>query len=813
MALLIAIGLTGCTGPGVGDPESAASPSATATSATSPSATAPAPAGPDEWRRGVPLEPLTVPAQMVAPADRFDGGALVSGSGDNPALVAAIGTRPGGQRYLRVSRWTGTGFEHGTVTPAVPGTVQSVTVAGNAVMTALAGWSWQAGTITPFLLTSTDRRSWTPADLPAGLAGYRIVAVAVDGGHLLALAQHPNGSAALVSQEAGGSPTVHAVPERPAAQHRDVVALAVSGRTVAVLVSQGPEGDERPHVLRSDDGGATWGEPAPISTARRVSISGIVSLPTGFMVTGAQSADGPDQAGQRATAWFSPDARTWTAESLPEAAGFRWDDNSSHAGAPTAANGHVLVLIDSTSALRSRLLERLPSGQWIDMGATDEVAQGAGFTGTVVPLAEPTGSQAPGSTLVAIDGAGGLSLGRFASGLWATLLTPAVDAPLPFFSQTRSGSADRWRATVRQRHLEPWLENGWVTWWQPTEVRLDPGAIAVVPWDPADLAGFSNVVRGSAGDAELAIASARTDDLSSWHIAGWFRSAPGQPWTPISGFDGTGSRQQAITAAKVGPRWYVGGLGRAAAAEGESEDQASGSDQAMIWSSADGLTFTRADGDFAAGDGSSDIDDICTGADGGPVAVGAVDDAQGTGVAALWTERDGRWVRADLPDPPSAGSHFSTCAMLDGVLIIDGTRGDRAERWSWSAPAGFQLLPAPRVDRPDEGSGPSPTTENAPAEDDSGQAGSDIRFVQPAGSGYVAAGHLDSAAYTGPVLWVSPDARNWQWVPLPVNRPDTWTLVAVVGREVVVLASSRTDSLAWRVPDIDALIAGMPAAG
>lgn len=59
--------------------------------------------------------------------------------------------------------------------------MQSVTVAGNAVMTALAGWSWQAGTITPFLLTSTDRRSWTPADLPAGLAGYRIVAVAVDG--------------------------------------------------------------------------------------------------------------------------------------------------------------------------------------------------------------------------------------------------------------------------------------------------------------------------------------------------------------------------------------------------------------------------------------------------------------------------------------------------------------------------------------------------------------------------------------------------------------------------------------------------------
>lgn len=190
----LGLGLGGCTGNLVVDPGPSTAGAAIADVR---------PTGPDEWRRTVPLEPLTVPAEMVAPADRFDGGAMVSGTPSNPALVAAVGTRPGGERYLRVSRWTGTGFEHGSVTPPAPGSVQAVAAAGNATVTALAGWTWQTGSIAPFLLISTDRRSWTPVDLPVELAGYRIVAVAADGGQLVALAQHPSGSAVVVSLDPG----------------------------------------------------------------------------------------------------------------------------------------------------------------------------------------------------------------------------------------------------------------------------------------------------------------------------------------------------------------------------------------------------------------------------------------------------------------------------------------------------------------------------------------------------------------------------------------------------------------------------------
>ncbi len=144
--------------------------------------------------------------------------------------------------------------------------------------------------------------------------------------------------------------------------------------------------------------------------------------------------------------------------------------------------------------------------------------------------------------------------------------------------------------------------------------------------------------------------------------------------------------------------------------------------------------------------------------------------------------------------------------------MIDGDLGYRSERWSWSAPAGFQLLAPPRVDRAGDGSAPS-TTESATDPGAADQQRSELRSVQSAGSGYVASGRIDSATYTGPVLWVSPDAQRWQWVPLPVHRPDSWSLVSVVDQDVVILCSSATDSQAWRVPDIATVMAGMPASG
>lgn len=78
--------------------------------------------------------------------------------------------------------------------------------------------------------------------------------------------------------------------------------------------------------------------------------------------------------------------------------------------------------------------------------------------------------------------------------------------------------------------------------------------------------------------------------------------------------------------------------------------------------------------------------------------------------------------------------------------------------------------------------------------------------------GHLALGRLDASAHTGPVIWLSPDGQAWQWLPLPVNRPDAWALAPAVGSDVLMLSSSSTGSQAWRIPDVAAVIASIPVA-
>lgn len=220
LLVVAALALAGCTG-------------------SSGSAEPATPPGPDDWRRSVALEPLRVPTEMVAAADRFDLGGMVSATGDRPALVAAIGTRPAGERYLRVSLWDGNAFQHGTVDPGTPGSVQAVTAAGNSTLTVLAGQGWDAGATRPFVLTSTDRKSWTRVALPDSLAGYRPVAATADDDRVVVLAQEVRGAAAVIDVDRTGTSQVHPLPGIPDGQERDLTSIALAGGTVVVTGVQG----------------------------------------------------------------------------------------------------------------------------------------------------------------------------------------------------------------------------------------------------------------------------------------------------------------------------------------------------------------------------------------------------------------------------------------------------------------------------------------------------------------------------------------------------------------------------------------------
>src|SRR5689334_6279999 len=145
----------------------------------------PAPVSPghpttDQWRRSVPIQPLTVPAEMVAKADRLDGGDVIAGEANLPAVNALIRTSPDGRHRLQVSSWDGTSWQPADVGPGVPGEPQMAALAGSDRIAAIGGWTWEAGAIWPYLLTSTDRVTWTPVQLPESLNSATVTAVAVD---------------------------------------------------------------------------------------------------------------------------------------------------------------------------------------------------------------------------------------------------------------------------------------------------------------------------------------------------------------------------------------------------------------------------------------------------------------------------------------------------------------------------------------------------------------------------------------------------------------------------------------------------------
>jgi hypothetical protein len=783
LLVVAALALAGCTG-------------------SSGSAEPATPPGPDDWRRSVALEPLRVPTEMVAAADRFDLGGMVSATGDRPALVAAIGTRPAGERYLRVSLWDGNAFQHGTVDPGTPGSVQAVTAAGNSTLTVLAGQGWDAGATRPFVLTSTDRKSWTRVALPDSLAGYRPVAATADDDRVVVLAQEVRGAAAVIDVDRTGTSQVHPLPGIPDGQERDLTSIALAGGTVVVTGVQGADLVGAPQVIRSTDGGRTWAEPGAIADGAEATINGVTVVGGGFLATGSKPATGEGETGKRATAWFSTDAVTWTAETLPEADGFRWADNSSKAGVPTAAGDYVLTVASSTSSLSSRLLQRQPSGQWIDLGATDAVAQAADADGRVVPIVAPGDNQPPGASFIGIEGVTGSTVGRLRSGVWDTVIATSANQRLPFFQSTRSGAADRWRATIRQRHLES-VSGGWRMWWEPTEVGLSGDALVAVPWDPPQVAGSGNVHRSSSDGAEVALASGFTEDRTAVTVSAWFRAGPGQPWILGTGF-GAQTTEQITTVGHLGGRWLAGGL---RAVDGPRDQQA------MIWTSADGLSWSRADGDFTQDDRESSIDDVCAAPDGTPVAVGSITNPDGTTIGALWIEQAGRWQRADQTAESGPDEGFLTCSTAGGALVIDGSAGDQDRRWTWSQGSSFAPIEPPPVGgdtsgSATEGGGPSAEPSDSPTERDRTQ----LRGVQEAAGGYVASGRIDAAAYVGPVLWLSRDGESWRWVPIPVTRPDAWVVVVVVDDDVVMVSSSDTESQAWRVRDVAAVIAAIPTA-
>lgn len=784
------LGLTACTGSGSpGDPTGATGPAGGSAAPAPPVGTTPP--TPDEWRHDVPMQPLTVPTEMVAAADRLDGGDLIAGTPDRPAVSAVIRTSPDGRRHLRILSWDGTTWQATDVGPDVPGEPQSAALAGGESVAAVGGWTWEAGTIWPYLLTSTDRRTWTPVQLPQSLDGSWVSGVAVDGGRVAAIARNAGGDAAtiVIDPTRTGQPEVTALPAVPDGQRRAVDAIAVKGDALVVTAEQGPPtGETTLLALHSPDAGRTWSESNPIGSGERRGLTGVTALPSGFLITGHDPIpDDPDRS-VRAAAWFSPDGISWQAETVPEPDGFRWKDHNSGLGRPEAAGEYALAVALSTSSRTSRLYQRQPTGEWIALAETNQVADDAGRGGWVAPAVQPTGSGAPGAVFMAIDGAHGTVIGTSASGVWATSVAPTMYRDPPHFSELITGGPE-WRMLTRQRQFLPFGNGGFRTVNEPALVGLSGDALAVLPWDPAQAGDFEDVEPASAGTAEVVLVGRLTENESARTISGWYRAGTGQPWQPVSGF-GEQPDESMLEVIHIGDRWILWG---------NTSDKVTGDvAQAMMWTSADGVSWSRAQGDFADGDRSSSIGRVCTDPAGRPAAVGWLLLTDELLTATMWSEQNGRWQRSTLPADPSVGSRFSWCGTVGGRLVIEGYQDGRRQRWTVDATGAFHPEPDPVVDVviPDRHGFGDPI---------------DLQEVRSVPGGYLATGAIRTSTYSGPVLWLSADGTTWTWIPVPAAQPDPSVHVGVDGADLIVASGATNVSQAWRIPGIGSVIASIPA--
>ena len=777
-----ALGLGACTGPPASSTNSVAPDGG---SAQPPAPVDPGPPTPDQWRRSVPLQPLTGPAEMVAPADRLDGVELIAGTADRPALSAVIRTAPDGRRRLQVSAWDGTSWAAADVGPGVPGEPQSAALAGSDGVAAIGGWTWEAGAIWPYLLTSTDRATWTPVQLPESLNSAMVTGVAVEGGRVVALAQGEQGAAATIVVDGAGSgePVVTFLPAAPDGQRRTLGGLAVAGDTLVLTGRQGPTREGALLAFRSADAGRGWAEPVPISPNEQAEAWGVTHLAAGFVVTGTDLIPDDPSESRQMTAWFSPDGVTWSVESVPEPQDFRWSKQDAALGVPTAAGDYVVAVAGSSNSRSSRLFQRQPSGEWIAVGESDQVADAVGRLGRVAPIVQPSGADGPGAMFVTIGGAHGTVVGRAASGVWTTDVAPAAYRDPPTFSELVSGRL----ALIRQRQFLPFRDGGFRTINEPALVGLAGDTLAVLPWDPADAAEAQDVEIGVDGTAQVLLSTRMSGDDRSQHVTGWFRSAPDQPWQPTTGF-GADALESLSDVRHLGDRWVLWG---------RHADDTAGPSQAMLWTSTDGVGWSRADGDFSDGDRSSGIGEVCLDPAGRAVAVGWIYLTEGHSTATGWIEQDGRWQRSTLPAGPDVASSFSNCGTVGGRLVIKGDLDGATGRWTIDATGAFQPADPPVVDAPASPRGVA--AEPFQLGDSTAVPG-----------GYLATGRLDTLEYTGRVLWLTADGTRWTWLPVPVADPDASVLAAADGNDLIMLSSAANDSRAWRIPDVASVIASIP---
>ncbi len=222
-------------------------------------------------------------------------------------------------------------------------------------------------------------------------------------------------------------------------------------------------------------------------------------------------------------------------------------------------------------------------------------------------------------------------------------------------------------------------------------------------------------------------------------------------------------------------------------------------EDAVVWASPDGFTWTRIPDDetvFNGGWGQSMSSVVAVGS--GLVAVG-YDTSGGGGDAAVWTSADGvTWVRVPHDEAIFDGDELqemsSVAAVGSGLVAVghDVSGGD-SDAAVWTSPDGLTWTRVPHDETVFGGT-----------------SDQEMSSVAAVGSGLVAVGHDSSGGEGDAAVWTSPDGLTWTRVPHDetVFGGDYWQAmnsVAAVGPGLVAVGydgpGTDPDAAVWTSPD------------
>lgn len=713
----------------------------------------------------VAVDVLGVPDALVpAEASAEVGYSMVGASKTLPWIVGGSLAEPGTAAVPTV--WTSKDGNDWTASPVaeIDGSF-SGSVQGSDTRAALGGTVWNTGKYESALWSTVDGEKWESVSLPEEFRGdVRLGSFAVSGDLIFGVGADADG-AALGLLVDGGTSSVVTLPKPPKDELLGAQSVILAGKQVVLVATTGPEGDPSPTVsYTSDDLGKTWGDAVEITDSVGF-VSGVAAVDDGFVATGATPrGDGANGL----AAWFSADGGSWAAESVPappqDGALFTLANSDTWLSTPLARGGVVGAVLGNNNAAVSGVYSRQPGGAW-SFAAQSSPNSTNGAAGVAMPN--------DGALVASIIGSGYARM-AVVSGGWSdtTVLSAREDVSgvANIYPSDTGAAVTLSRSTFT---VDPDL--GWRNQNTSSLAELSGDALAEAAWEPEAAASWSGTLLASdETGGELILGSFFDTANRIIPVKGFFRTAADAEWTAVTGFEAGGATSLS-GAEKVGETWVAYGTSRATSAAADPE-------HAAIWTSADGIAWTRESGDFGSGTLESELADVCALPDGDLIGVGWTEVSEGEYRTNVWgVGESGAWSSVGIGSIAKPYGFATSCASDDDGVILGATLGGRdtlqrstdGENWN-------------EVFRADRG----------------------IYVGEPVAveGGFAASGSVTGADYSGPVVWLSKTGTSWEPVSIPSHDSGSTTTVSPVGDDLVVAMSGRIGDPLTVIRDIKKVI-------